>query len=243
MSLELDLRNTSPFVVQQNDENYKYSYGETPDQQAKPTDLPFQPTQQDTKRYPLRPVTLVLSILLALITVLAIVAASVGGSLAAKRSNQYVLVLDNRDNFKLKRDRNVDVADSDLPQSSNFSCPPTNCSSPASNNSILQPSSDCEKLGSRYVSTHTQAQFKPLCGINLFGSDMLGIYVYFFEDCLEACASFNFYWKGSATCYGVTYNFIVPSPRPQGGGGNCYLKDTPNITQTPLDSSYSATLM
>ena len=90
MSLELDLRDETPVVAQPDNEGYKYSYmGPAYKHDAPPPQISAsEPAQRNLKWCGLRRVTVVLSAALALATILAIIAAGVGGSLAAKRSNQ-----------------------------------------------------------------------------------------------------------------------------------------------------------
>ena len=79
--LELDRRNIS---------NYVYNH-QPSDAQTSQVQLSSEPSLPSKRICTLRPVTFVLSAALALVAVLAVVAAAVGGSLAAKREHWYAI--------------------------------------------------------------------------------------------------------------------------------------------------------
>ena len=84
MSLEVDCRNDVP-MINQSKEDPKYLVPricELPS--SKPLPLPYEQRRQNKHMWGLRPATLILSLALALMTVLAVVAAGVGASLAGK---------------------------------------------------------------------------------------------------------------------------------------------------------------
>ena len=86
--LELDRRNDS-----MPDEGDKYVfYPQQIGAQASQTPMPSQPGPSSKRFCGLRLSTVVLSVALAVVTVLAVVAAAVGGSLAAKRGSGYVTI-------------------------------------------------------------------------------------------------------------------------------------------------------
>ena len=93
-------------------------------------------------------------------------------------------------------DTAVQPTSSSVPQVSNDSlCPATNSFSLANNataSTFL--TSDCDKIEKPYASTigiHTE--FNVSCESDLTGSIVLEVVVYFFKNCMEACASFNYY--------------------------------------------------
>lgn len=89
MSLEVDRRGDLPIKYPEH-EDVKYAILQ-PDQQQAVHRAPWQPPNPQGRRLcGLRPTTLILTIALVVVTALAVVAAGVGGSLAAK--NKYVPV-------------------------------------------------------------------------------------------------------------------------------------------------------
>lgn len=88
MSLEVDRRGDAPEPYTKQ-EDYKYSIQAADQQAYHATSVSGQP-QKSRQVCGLRPATLVLSIALAVMTVLAVIAAGVGGSLAAK--NKYMFI-------------------------------------------------------------------------------------------------------------------------------------------------------
>ena len=55
---------------------------------------------------------------------------------------------------------------------------------------------------------------------------MIGVFVYSFADCIEACASYNKYVADPSlnlTCLGVSYAILFPEAT---GEGNCFLKSS-----------------
>ena len=56
----------------------------------------------------------------------------------------------------------------------------------------------------------------------------MGVYVYTFTDCVNACAIYNDPAStgdhGNSTCYAVSFNFALPADT-----GNCWLKDQQKI--------------
>ena len=132
----------------------------------------------------------------------------------------------------------VQPTSSSVPQVSNdSSCPTANSTSLATNaTASILPTSDCDKMGNIYVSTigmHTE--FNVFCESGLGGNLFLAVFVYFFEDCIEACASYNYYQTNngtetsSSTCFGVTFALDYHRDA-QTAGGNCFLKGTSGVT-------------
>ena len=56
----------------------------------------------------------------------------------------------------------------------------------------------------------------------------MGVYVYTFTDCVNACASYNGNGitgnRENSTCYSVSFNLALPADE-----GNCWLKGHQNI--------------
>ncbi|CAF9925287.1 MAG: hypothetical protein HETSPECPRED_005796 [Heterodermia speciosa] len=82
-------------------------------------------------------------------------------------------------------------------------------------------------MGSLYIAAEKQAPFTIHCKTDYPGSDMLGVWVFTFADCMEACATYNVLRK-TPPCYAVTYKFGT-SDTEQGGQGNCWLKESDNV--------------
>lgn len=104
----------------------------------------------------------------------------------------------------------------------------------------LIPTSSCSTFNSSYTSAVNSATFTLWCGTWYRGNDLLGVYVYTFEACMDACASFNSYdYMHNATrCYSVTYDAVKKNT----GNGNCWLKARPNLTATMRNVTDSAVL-
>lgn len=85
--LEVDGRNNLPIPYQKHDEDSKYYNGEEQGTRPPYEADPSEPHSQSRHFCGLRPPTLLLSIALAIFVVLAVVAAGVAGSLAAKRGD------------------------------------------------------------------------------------------------------------------------------------------------------------
>lgn len=205
--LEVDGRNSLPIPLQNHGEGYKYYNGEEQHAQSTYKPYPPKPNPQSRRFCGLRLPTFVLSIALAVFIVVAAIALGVAGSLAAKRGST----------------RNI------------VSCPPSNNTSSLPtysyyiNDSPFQPTSNCTSLGSNYTSLFTGASFKPQCGLDLPSNDLYSVFVYYFTDCIEACAAVAKYPGLNQTCYGVAFDTDYDLT-PGGQYGNCFLKNAPNIT-------------
>ena len=97
-------------------------------------------------------------------------------------------------------------------------------------NTTCPPSTDCSALSSPYTAI-THAKFNVQCqtDYNLPHTLLFAVYVYQFEDCINACASYN---KGinnaNSTCYSATYSIGVSrADQVDHSGGNCYLRGAP----------------
>ena len=231
--LEVDGRNNLPVPCQKQSEGYKYYNGEEQCDQHPCNRCSSDPRPQSRRVCGLRPVTFFLSIALAAFVVLAAIAAGVAGSFAAKRGDaRYYCLPYHR--YEARTDISTcRTASQPQPCSSSQAF---NASSPSSNDtsglptylyhindSPFQPTSNCTTLSSNYTSRFTSASFKLQCGLDLYGHDMYSVFVYYFTDCIEACAAVSRWPKLNQTCYGVTFdiNFDLTSG---GQYGNCFLK-------------------
>ena len=94
-------------------------------------------------------------------------------------------------------------------------------------NITCPPSTDCSTLSSPYTA-FTNAQFNIQCKTDYYSPNnlLLAIYVFQFEDCINACASYN---EGinhaNSTCYSASYSIGVTRVTEFGNqnGGNCWL--------------------
>ncbi|KAF6227619.1 hypothetical protein HO173_012148 [Letharia columbiana] len=228
--LEVDGRNNLPIPCQKHGEDYKYYNGG--EQHDQPSYEPYstEPLAKSKRLCGLRPPTFFLSIALAVSVVLAVVAAGVAGSLAAKRGDTRTVAQSN--------------SSSSIP-ASNASCPSFNDTSTLPtysyhiNDSPFQPTSNCTSLGSTYTSLFTSASFKLQCGLDLPSNDLYSVFVYYFTDCLEACAAVARYPGLNQTCYGVAFdtNYDVT---PEGQYGNCFLKDSPDTTAKAANVNFTS---
>ena len=187
--------------------------------------------------YGLRPTTFILSIALASMTILAIVSAAVGGSLAAKAHKYGLPNEDSEAACKADQPHSISTvagsSPSSIPQRSNTSCPTTNATVPS-------PTNECANLSPTYKSALSNATlFNVSCNTSFHDYNILGLFAYRFEDCMEACASFNYFQNSNTTCYGVTFNVNRPQ---EGGKGNCFLKDKQGINSTAINGVSSARL-
>ena len=82
----------------------------------------------------------------------------------------------------------------------------------------MQPTTECKSLPALYTEPVSKAQFDVGCETDYAGDDMLGIYVYKFATCIEACADLN-KRNTNTPCSGVSYD-VTMGPL----GGNCFLK-------------------
>ncbi|CAF9933298.1 MAG: hypothetical protein ALECFALPRED_005552 [Alectoria fallacina] len=218
--LEVDGRHNLPIPHQKHGEDSKYYNGEEQHDQPPYQAYSTEPRTKSRRFCRLRPTTFFLSIALAVSVVLAAVAAGVAGSLAAKRGDNRTVVQSNSPSS---------------PQASNASCPSSNDNSTLPtylyhiNDSPFQPTSNCTSLGSTYTSIFTSASFKLQCGFDLPGNDLYSVFVYYFTDCMEACAAVAKYPGLNRTCYGVAFDTDY-DVTPERQYGNCFLKDSPDIT-------------
>ena len=109
-----------------------------------------------------------------------------------------------------------------------------------SNNSCsCTPISDCASMGSTWASELVNnVQFDIYCDTHYSGGDIASFYAYQFEDCINACATYNTYILAhtSSNCSGVTYAAAEQQP------ANCFLKDS-TAEQTTEPGADSAVLL
>ncbi len=127
-----------------------------------------------------------LSIALALSILFAVLAAVIGGSLAAKRLQEL--------NQACKVDSSTTCAP--LPSSTSTA--------------TATPSSNCTALTSPY--TTLNSSFELYCGDNFAYNDLMSVIIYIFEDCMNACVSYNSNGADEGThngssCAGVSYSY------------------------------------
>ena len=121
----------------------------------------------------------------------------------------------------------------------------TNSTVPSIHN--IKPTSECKNLSSPFTSARGFT-YNLECGIDLIevtvygGHDLMGVYVYTFTDCVNACAFFNddtyTSGHGNGTCYAVSFNFALSQNE-----GNCWLKGHPNIPLHSNETVDSAVLL
>ncbi len=71
-----------------------------------------------------------------------------------------------------------------------------------------------------YTAQITDFVFTSRCGTDYAGQDLLGLYMYSFDDCIEACANWNEQAAGrNASCRAISYDTTMSLPV-----GNCFLK-------------------
>ena len=95
-----------------------------------------------------------------------------------------------------------------------------------------------------YTSARTGAIFNVHCDTDYPNSDMLGVYVFTFADCMEACSSWNSHntAQDSQQCHAVAYD-TGPRAYPEySGAGNCWLKNSGNITAIGKQGADAAVL-
>lgn len=71
----------------------------------------------------------------------------------------------------------------------------------------------------------------------------MAVFVYYFEDCIEACSNYNFVGLNNNTCSAAIY-VLNYSKQEQQGLGNCFLKNLPQgLNAVGSAGSYLATLV
>ena len=105
----------------------------------------------------------------------------------------------------------------------------SNITSLPANLSDIKPASNCSEIGDKktYVSAFQKMPFTVHCETDYPGFDSLGVWMFTFADCMEACASWNAF-RHSPRCYSVSYD---PSDTftEEAGFGNCFFKGERNI--------------
>ena len=104
----------------------------------------------------------------------------------------------------------------------------------------ITPISDCPSWGGSYKTLMDPLiTFTISCTTDFLGDDMLGVYVYTMEACMEACASYNSHEDTHSTsCGAVSYDTTMEQNM-----GNCFLKENgQNITERTKKTTISARL-
>ncbi|KAL8867102.1 MAG: hypothetical protein Q9174_005877, partial [Haloplaca sp. 1 TL-2023] len=177
---------------------------------------------------------MLLSVALALAVVLAVVSAGVAGSLAAKRQRS----LDSC----LERNDPNDPANAPAYCSNTDSATPDNTTTPSIRS--IQPSSECANLTSPVSAIRGDNQYNLHCASDLptdfgQGNDLIGVWVYTMQECINACSYWN--WDGSVaaanrTCYAVSFEYTLPQ-------ANCWLKGFRGMSFVASDKVDSAVLL
>jgi hypothetical protein len=89
--------------------------------------------------------------------------------------------------------------------------PATDC--PASNSTLYK--SKFLEGANGPVGSNAQLVFRKICGAHFANQNVAQSYVYSFDDCIELCASLNF-WANNGQCIGATYRADGGQP------GNCW---------------------
>ena len=111
--------------------------------------------------------------------------------------------------------------------------------SESNNSCACTPASDCASLGSTWASELvSNIQFNISCNTHYSGGDIAGFMAYQFEDCMNACATYNTYITAhsSSNCTAVTYGATIEPP------ANCFLKDS-TATESSEEGADSAVLL
>ncbi|KAL8762747.1 MAG: hypothetical protein Q9184_001287 [Pyrenodesmia sp. 2 TL-2023] len=93
-------------------------------------------------------------------------------------------------------------------------------------------------MGSQYTSALTHASFAIHCETDYPNSDLLGVWMFKFADCIETCASWN-YRRNSPSCIAVSYD-ISGRLTEEGGQGNCFLKGSGDVQAYSKDATSTA---
>ena len=101
------------------------------------------------------------------------------------------------------------------------------------------PSSNCSDMGSTYISAGSKASFTIHCETDFRQGDIMGVWVFTFADCMEACAAYN-NKKNSPPCYAVSYDPEGDIFTQWSGFGNCFLKGSKDIPALSTNLTSSA---
>ncbi|KAI9851398.1 MAG: hypothetical protein M1838_003749 [Thelocarpon superellum] len=179
----------------------------------------YGPTSPQPRRVcGLRLPTFILSVALIFVIILAAaVGGGVGGSEAAKENN------------------NSNSATATVTVTATSAAPGATRTAAAGQ---LKATSNCTSLGSNYVSLLEGGwAFDLLCNTDYVGIDMFGVTVFTFQDCMNACASYNRY-NGTDACVGVSYvpEWASYTVKP---GGDCFLKSQLPAANSPPGNGLS----
>ncbi|KAK0615589.1 hypothetical protein B0T17DRAFT_510177 [Bombardia bombarda] len=185
---------------------------------------PFRPVVVPNKKTTilgLRPPTFILSVLLALVVVIAAIGGGVGASVAVANAKK-----ECASNSGSRTPGSVNGTIATVPTEGllDFDCPQT-----AKSRQIVN-------LGS------SPWGFEVKCKSDYIGSniDIAGMTTYSFTDCITACALFNSF-AGNNTCVGVYFNGNLTALLPD-HHGNCFLKSylpTPSLDLGSLSATAS----
>lgn len=83
--------------------------------------------------------------------------------------------------------------------------------------------SDCQKIISPHTTRYHGLTYDIIYRVNHYHSDLLGIFVHSFTDCIDACSNYRANAVHlNATCGAVTYTPDLDQVKYE---GNCYLKN------------------
>ncbi|KAK3113750.1 hypothetical protein LTR53_008653 [Teratosphaeriaceae sp. CCFEE 6253] len=100
---------------------------------------------------------------------------------------------------------------------------------------------DCPTVDKQTYVTRRSDTYTLSCSSGLQGGDFADIAAYSYQDCVEACASHN-YWTGNATaCVGVEFSSQMSGADTM-DYGNCWLKDARMFSIAGTNDSLSAML-
>ena len=148
----------------------------------------------------------------------------------------------------LRRERRIDQQLHYRPTATCSAIPDTNATgqnSTSSTNSTCTAATDCSTLSSTYTA-FSDTQFEIHCNTDYTSTakNLLAVYVIQFEDCINACASYN---MGSdhpnSSCLIVSYNLGIPRGTVLHQDGNCFLKGRAGIPAVTNENTSSAVLV
>ncbi|KAL2042476.1 hypothetical protein N7G274_004969 [Stereocaulon virgatum] len=203
--------------------------------------IPPQGQPQQKRIFGFRRAVFWFSIVTALALALAIVAAAVGGSLAVKRADQLQqaqaklascapqpetnTTLPNPSPVSPTRSVNPSTFTAYVPQASGT------LSANSDNSSCIPvPFSNCGLLGPTWTAvSYYNVQFNISCNTTFHGGDLIFLQVYQFEDCINACASYNqlILAHPGSNCSAVSFS--------ADSSENCALKDS--TANVPSDNN------
>ena len=139
-----------------------------------------QTDDEDISRLKVRTFRLIVALVVALGAIIA--SAVTGGVLASRHHNTIVSLRSQLAQAMSTTADSVRAANNSRPSSA---LDDTNL--PAT----VHPVTNCSRLPSPFASDQEGTQFTLYCGTDSPGNALLGIYVYTFQDCINACADYN----------------------------------------------------